>query len=225
MGWETYTPPVAVRKTTGKPMVSVATKKRKDESVTATFVLAETFLPKFGANIDKQLSIDIGTEEDAGKMRFRFVEQGTVKAFGKIARGGVRLTIIAPPGFPRTDTPMYGCSTLNQEEDSFTIKLPVTEWAAFGLALAKAKAPAPSSAAPKNTTAPKTSDAPITAFAPKLDPVAYLTKKGHRLARLAGGRWQLDEELVFTDAIVAKVNSYRTRESLKPISANDFTAV
>lgn len=225
MGWETYTPPVTARSSTGKPMVAVSTKKRKDATVTATFVLAETFLPKFGANIEKQLAIDVGTEEDTGKLRFRFVEKGDVKAFGKIARGGVRLTITAPPGFPRTDTPLYGCSTLNQEEDSFTIKLPVTEWAAFDAALTKAKAPG--SAVTKVTTAEPSKSAvdAITPFTAKLDPVAYLIKKGHKVARLAGGRWQLDEELVFTDAIVAKVNSYRTREGLKPIGADGFTAV
>lgn len=113
---------------------------------------------------------------------------------------------------PREPAASFPCPIVEQTTAHLVVQLPVAAWAAPRVVRpAKARASAPPSP-PAPAQPPGAGD--------KIDPVAYLTKKGHRVEPLAGGRFQVDGDPYTAAAVVAKINVYRCREGLPSINSD-----
>lgn len=233
MAWMTLERPQHATRV-GRPMVSIAVRETKTGKISAALYLANSMVVSYEAF--KGVIVNVGTDENAGQLQVQFTKDEATFKLGKgPAQTGI-ISLVPFAGMPDFKVGSLPCKLLEQAADSFTIELPVAEWQAMRSAKrGMATAPVYGSATLAKRTmivgrddlsresAPHTvSNSTQDVTTKKHDPIAYLTKKGHKIAKLAGVHWQLDGERVTQEAVVMLINKYRAKESLKTITAFDL---
>jgi hypothetical protein len=203
MSWETLAP---IAKRVGASLVSVVCRKNKAGALSVQFNFSAFIEDDFGK--PKRASVEVGTGDDVGKVRFQFGDEGgfDAKSFGK---GGFRLILPPIAGAPDRDWGREDCSVIEQDTGggSLVVGLPLAAWgrsAAPRLNGGVNPAPPPPPGAP----------APIR----PMDAVEYLTSKGHKVTKLAEGRWSLDGDTVVKGAVVKAINKHRGKAGLDPLN-------
>jgi hypothetical protein len=123
-------------------------------------------------------------------------------------KGSKRITVPIFDGCPDNSAEGARCEIVTEAAEELIVRLPLAQWRAE--IEARTKRPAPvnlSSAQPK--PAPKDM---------RLDLVDYLTSKGAKLSRLAGGRFMLAGDQVMLADVLELANSHRKRADLPPLT-------
>jgi hypothetical protein len=219
MSWISLTP---VAKVTGKPMVSVRAVVLNGGQTSLHFTFSSVVQSDFGD--PSHAVVQVGADDQAGKLRIVFGAQGEF-ACKRLNRGGFRLTLRGVPSAPDRDFGSEPCKVElsapnagknGPEGGELIIGLPVTAWAdrSQGVPLAGRPERGGASPPPAPPAAASGSPAPIR----PLDAVDYLTGKGHKITRLAEGRFALDGDTVVKGAVVKAINKHRAKAGLDALS-------
>jgi hypothetical protein len=220
MSWISLTP---VAKGTGKPMVSVRAVVLNGGQTSLHFTFSSFIQSDFGD--PTKASVQVGADEQAGKLRIVLDAEGEFDCKPMPRGGGFRLTLIGVPGAPDRDFGSEACTIevktpnagkAGPEGGELIIGLPVKAWSEAGRAAPpKAGGGAPPPAPPPASDSP----APIR----PLDAVEYLTGKGHKVTRLAEGRFALDGDTVVKGAVVKAINKHRAKAGLDALSPDSVS--
>lgn len=217
MSWTQLAPRIP----NSRPMVAmVVAKQGRNKKLKAKLLFAQTFLQGF--KYSERCDVFVGSGDMDGKIKVLFSGAGKFK-MGGVPHGGGMLNLQPEEVSPHIDRELgnFQCPISEQDEDGFIIELPIDDWKKRKLA----GAPRPLEPSPEPDPAPLTSRPVETekGTAEKVDPYTYLKKKGHRVVKLAAGRYMMDGETFMQDGIVSKVNEYRKEFNLPKLTAADIS--
>ena len=188
-------------------MISVSVRQDKHGVISARISIADTFLTDITTL--ENCDVMFGSEEYEGQVRFAFHKDGAFSI--KNGPGGGRMVTLPNfEGLPKKPWANLPCKLVSHGKGEFVFKLPIEEWTRASTPLL----PAP--------TVASVVKAPVRTEAQNIDAVEYLTKKGHKIHKMAGGRWQLDGDTVTTAVIVEIINEKRVRQQLPKITERDL---
>ena len=203
MSWETLVPTLT-RKL--RVPVTAAARMLKDGTITVTFNFSAALQDELKA--PKKVAVQVGRDNDAGRIRFVFGPSGDYGIAPATPKGGMRLTLGPFAGGATRKAAAASCRivTLDKAGQVLVVELP-EGWSKKG-----ADEPARAATAPFIETKGFNPTRP-------LDAVAYLTGKGHKISRLAQGRFALDGETVTKGWVLKLVNDSRKSADLDPLVA------
>ena len=215
MSWTALSP---TNKVTGRAMVTAYIRQWKRGNLSLILSLSQFVFDDLGA--PERVSVDVGSDENAGKLKIIPDAEGPFK-FSNALGGGKRLTLPVVPDAPQRPVGSAACKMTPQIDNDgrvefIIIDLPIDQWRKPA-----ATAPVPAPAPP---VADKVAAAPASAVLAdgKIDVIAYLTKKGHKVVRLAQGNFSVDGETWRPPEILALINGHRKQNALKPVTVGDL---
>lgn len=228
MSWTPLDPPARTR---AKASVSASVFLRRDGCARLRLVVGQGLHEEFGKPVAARLLA--GGGDHAGQLRVEFAAEGPFK-FSRYANGGGCFLAPGFNGVPAKAAANAACEVVERDlaKGVLVVALPMAAWGApstrktdgpTDLPAPKAAAPAPApKAALKAAAQPTPAPAPAAETAKPLDPVEYLSAKGHQVWRLAGGRFGLDGETVMPPVILEAVNKHRAKAELPPLTLKDI---
>lgn len=209
-----WTPIAPIKKSTGRPMASANVQVLKSGAAVIRLCLSGTLFDEIGAFEVTQ--VQEGDGDDLGCVRLDGLTAGIPEAwlfkFARIPHGGRRLLLPWPrdPAIarPRSTEP---CQVLEQGQGFVVLRLPFTAWH-------EQAAPPPKAAAPAAGKPPPASRLPEG----QVDPVVYLSQKGHGVERWTGGRFKVDGELKTVQQVLHLVNLHRGKADLPALTAEQL---
>lgn len=207
------------------------------EGVKLHVSFSETLMKEL--NSPTSAHIDMGSDETFGQIRFRFADEGKFK-LSLPEKGGARVMMPAGDGLPQNDTDSFPCEVMFKASGQLILRLPITEWrtpaakTAAKVTEAHVQTPPPVRK-DEVVIGPKVSGVleslpkhrPMAASnrnSDKLDPIDYLTKKGHRVSRASNGSFLIDGSMSPLLDVLRLVNQHRKESSLPPIVVTDLAA-
>lgn len=206
MSWTVLKP---LSNSNARPLVSAQVKVLKNGTVKVIIYLSGTLYDEVGSPGTAQIME--GDGEFHGCVRMQFGEGPF--AFTGFVHGGGRVQIPLVQGAPNRETRTQQCQIIEQSQDGLTLRLPLAAWDEEAAPRSGQRAlPAP-------TPAPS---APVRADDNRVDAIAYLKGKGHRIDQLNGGRMQIDGEVYTPDRVLARLNAHRRVADLPALVLADL---
>jgi hypothetical protein len=196
MSWITLAPAVKMSVVVD---VRAHVKMRKGGRLTTVLVLSDRFLGLSCPENHQVAKAEWNLIDRLLRVTFGTADAATF-SMTRFMKGGARIVLPHLDGLD-SEQPPTPCRVLSQALGVATIRLPETWWAPISVP----RAPAPK---------PPQDDR-------MFDMTAYLTKKGRKAHRLAGGRYQVDGELLGKVAVLEIVNGLRRTAELPPLAIGD----
>jgi len=218
-------------KTAGTAMVRIVVNETRKGSgkLRTSLIIADTFIPKSRAGKDTYVVVYEGSDEDFGKLRVEYAKAGDEGAIklSKLPRGGYRTqSVMAYAARPTVPVKAQDCRIESQDDDGFTISLPVEYWQAHTAEVRQLQHQAATVKAANNANKTETAilynmaGTPIPDNMPYCKPIAYCKKKGVGLYKMNGDFWGWREaggegERITTDDLVLRINKMRHKEGVR----------
>jgi len=220
MSWEALAPLPPAK---DKVVVSAQVMKPATAPVRIHMFFAPWLIDEMGGG--EKVDVLAGTGEHAGLVRLVF---GSGPFSIKAHNGYRRFSIPAAPGAPDRSTISAPCEIISKDGKGreLIVALPLEQWKTPTAAEKAGRPPAKSARpTPSPKPAPKTAATPQAAPAPKpgaLSAPDYLTRKGHDVEPLAGGRMLIDGDTYTATEVLALVNNHRSEAGLAPLTAQQI---